>query len=243
MALDFSRYDTRHYRTVEVREGYAAWSRFYDAQLDGNMDLFLLERIEDLDWGAVRAVVDLGCGTGRIGAWLAGRGVGAVDGVDLTPEMLDKARSLGVYRTLREEDVRRTSLPSATADLLVSGLVVGHIPDLGPVYDEIDRLLRPGGHFILIGYHPFFLLSGVPTHFHEKDGTAVAIRNHVHLISHHVSSGRRRGWALGQMLERVVDADWVGSNPSWSRHLHKPASFAIVWRRAESPSRDSTTIP
>jgi len=27
MSLDFSRYDTRHYRTVAVREGYAAWPR------------------------------------------------------------------------------------------------------------------------------------------------------------------------------------------------------------------------
>ena len=82
MALDFSRYDTRHYRTVPVREGYAAWSRFYDAQLDGSMDLFLLERIEGIDWSGVGSAVDLGCGTGRIGAWMTGRGVAAVDGVE-----------------------------------------------------------------------------------------------------------------------------------------------------------------
>ena len=231
MALDFARYDTRHYRTVGVREGYAGWSRIYDAQLDANMDLFLLERHEGIDWAGTSPAVDLGCGTGRIGAWLAARGVAAVDRVDLTPEMLEKARSLGVYRTLLEEDVRATSLPTGEADLVVSCLVVGHLPALGPAYEEVDRLLRPGGHFVLVGYHPFFLLTGVPTHFHEEDGRAVAIRNHVHLMADHVEAGLSRGWALGQLQERVVDEAWVGSNPSWSRHLHKPASFAMVWRK------------
>ena len=231
MALDFSRYDTRHYRTVSVQDGYAAWSRFYDDQMDGNMDLFLLDRVEDLDWSRVGTAVDLACGTGRIGAWLAGHGVAAVDGVDVTPEMLLRARRVGAYRTLLEEDMRATSLPAALADVAVSCLAIGHVPELGPAYDEVDRLLRPGGWYILIGYHPFFLLTGVPTHFQEEGQAAVAIRNHVHLLSDHASAGLSRGWALQSLRERVVDEDWVASNPNWSRHLHKPASFAMVWQK------------
>jgi hypothetical protein len=31
------------------------------------------------------------------------------------------------------------------------------------------------------------------------------------------------------MSERVVDEEWVRDSPAWSRHLHKPASFAMVW--------------
>ena len=240
MALDFSRYDTRHYRTVSVQDGYAAWSRFYDDQMDGNMDLFLLDLVEGVDWSSVGTAVDLACGTGRIGAWLAGRGVAAVDGVDLTPEMLRQARRLGVYRTLLEEDMRATSLPADSAEVVVSCLAIGHVPELGPAYDEVDRLLRPGGRFILIGYHPFFLLTGIPTHFQEEGQEAVAIRNHVHLLGDHVSAGLSRGWALQSLRERVVDEDWVASNSNWSRHLHKPASFAMVWQRKDD--RHSTTI-
>ena len=103
--------------------------------------------------------------------------------------------------------------------------------ELGPAYDEVHRLLRPGGWYILIGYHPFFLLTGVPTHFQEEGQAAVAIRNHVHLLSDHASAGLSRGWALQSLRERVVDEDWVASNPNWSRHLHKPASFAMVWQK------------
>jgi SAM-dependent methyltransferase len=231
MALDFSRYDTRHYRTVSVRDGYAAWCQFYDAQMDGNMDLFLLDRVEGIDWSSVGTAVDLACGTGRMGAWLTDRGVAAVDGVDLTPEMLLRARRLGVYRTLLEEDMRATSLPTASADVVVSCLAIGHLPELGPACDEVDRLLRPGGRFILIGYHPFFLLTGIPTHFQKEGQGPVAIRNHVHLLSDHASAGLSRGWVLEELLERVVDEDWVASNANWSRHLHKPASFAMVWHK------------
>jgi SAM-dependent methyltransferase len=233
MALDFSRYDSRHYATVPVREGYAAWSRFYDAQMDGNLDLWLLERITGIEWSATRSAVDLACGTGRIGAWLAQRGIAAVDGVDLTPEMLSRARDRGVYRTLLEEDMRATSLPGGTAQVVVSCLAIGHVPDLAPAYAECDRLLEPGGHLVLIGYHPFFLLEGVPTHFHDERQEAVAIRNHIHLISDHVAAGRARRWTLGEMHERLVDEAWVRDAPSWARHLYKPASFAMVWRKPE----------
>ena len=50
-----------------------------------------------------------------------------------------------------------------------------HIVELKPVYCEAARLLSSRGNFVLIGYHPFFLMSGVPTHFHRSSGGAVAI--------------------------------------------------------------------
>lgn len=235
MALNFSRYDTRRYITVPVRQGYAGWAPSYDAQMDGQLDLSLLERAQSVDWTAFHSAVDLGCGTGRVGVWLADRGVAQVDGVDLTPEMLARARRRGVYRTLLEEDVCATSLPPEAADLVVSCLVISHLPELGPAYDEVDRLLQPGGRFVLIDYHPFFLLAGIPTHFHGANGQPVAIRNHVHLFSDHVAQGASRRWALSEMHERIVDEDWVSRAPRWARHRHRPASFAMVWRKTTMP--------
>jgi SAM-dependent methyltransferase len=229
VALDFSRYDTRHYHTCSVREGYAAWSRFYDTQMDGNLDLALLDRLGSIDWRRIRSTVDLACGSGRIGAWLAARRVETIDGVDLTPEMLDLARRRGVYRALLEEDMCGTSLPDQVADLVVNCLAISHAPELLPAYREARRLLRDGGHLVLIGYHPFFLLTGVPTHFHDRDRGPVAIRNYVHLISDHVDAGTSLGLVLAEMRESIVDRTWVSRTPNWERHLHKPASFAMVW--------------
>jgi SAM-dependent methyltransferase len=232
VALDFSKYDTRHYPTVSVREGYAGWSRIYDDQMDGNLDLALLDQLSGVDWSTARSAVDLACGSGRIGAWLAGRGVEAIDGVDVTPEMLDLARGKGVYRALLEEDMCATSLPDQGADLVTHCLAISHVPELLPAYREASRLLRPGGRLILIGYHPFFLLTGVPTHFHGPNREPIAIQNHVHLIADHVNAGTSLGLVLTEMRERIVDREWVSQAPSWERHLDKPASFAMVWLRS-----------
>jgi hypothetical protein len=54
--------------------------------------------------------VDLGAGTGHTAAWLRRHDVGSIDGVDLTPEMLDAARSRGAHDRLVEADVAATGL-------------------------------------------------------------------------------------------------------------------------------------
>ena len=87
-----------------------------------------------MDWSG--EVADLGCGTGRTGAWLADRGVTAIDGVDLTPEMLARAPSEGVYRELVEADVAATGLDADAYDLVVTSLVDEHLADLRPLYAE-----------------------------------------------------------------------------------------------------------
>ena len=62
-----------------------------------------------------------------------------LDGVDLTPEMLDKARELGLHRHLEEADVRATPFPVATYDVVVCSLVDEHVPELSGLYAEARR--------------------------------------------------------------------------------------------------------
>src|SRR5438093_8409911 len=108
--LDHSMYDMRRYPIVGVREGYGEWVRTYEATVHDLMDLRLLERLQSIDWKALRLVLDLACVTGRIGAWLRARAHADIDGVDLTPEMIELARDKGVYRTLAVADVFSTGL-------------------------------------------------------------------------------------------------------------------------------------
>src|SRR5215213_4128414 len=126
----FSAFDTRGYRTVDVRSGYGEWAPRYEQTVEDAMDVALLEALGAVRWDAVRAAADLGCGTGRTGAWLRARGVAAVDGADLTPEMLAAARARGVYRTLVEADVGATGLPTGAYDLVTTSLVDEHLADL-----------------------------------------------------------------------------------------------------------------
>ncbi len=51
------------------------------------------------------------------------------------------------------------------------------------------RLLVSGGSFVLIGYHPFFLMNGPPTHDHRPDGAVMTIQSYVQLFSEHYQAG------------------------------------------------------
>jgi SAM-dependent methyltransferase len=237
--MDMSRFDQRNYRTVSVTEGYRRWVPSYEGTVLDLMDIRLLDRLTTVEWASVRDVADLGCGTGRIGVWMRDRGVGAIDGVDLTPEMLDLAREKDVYRTLEVADVSSTGLDSDRYDVVTSGLVDEHLPGLDPIYGEAARIARPGGKFVIVGYHPFFLMGGIPTHFDDPDGEPVAIQCYVHLFSDHVRAATRAGWRLFEMDEGVIDDAWVSQKPKWDRYRDRPISFAFVWELTGSPSRTS----
>ena len=102
------------------------------------------------DPGAV--VLDLGCGAGTdllIAAQMTGPDGRAI-GVDMTAAMLDRARDSAVEMGLENVEVQESlieSLPVAdvSIDLVISNGVIDLVPDKDAVFDEIDRVLRPGG--------------------------------------------------------------------------------------------------
>jgi len=229
--VDHSNYDQRRYPIVEVREGYREWVRTYEETVQDEMDLHLFDGLQTVDWSAPRAVLDLACGTGRIGVWLRKRGSTAIDGVDITPEMMDVARTKGVYRTLRLADVSDTGLPARTYDLCVQSLADEHLPDLRPLYREAARVSTRGGSFVIVGYHPQFLMVGIPTHFNRAPGEPITIRSYVHLLSDHVKAAHASGWSLREMDEALIDEAWLRKKPKWDVYLGLPISFAMVWHQ------------
>ena len=108
---------------------------------------WLLGRIEP---GAV--VLDLGCGAGTdllVAAQMTGP-MGRVIGVDMTPAMLDcareSAREMGLENVeLHESLIESLPLDTASVDVVISNGVIDLVPDKDAVFDEIDRVLRPGG--------------------------------------------------------------------------------------------------
>jgi arsenite methyltransferase len=97
-------------------------------------------------------VLDLGSGAG-FDCFLAARQVGptgAVIGVDMTPEMITKARQnaerVGAQNvTFRLGEIEHLPLPDATADVVISNCVINLSPDKAAVYGEAFRVLKPGG--------------------------------------------------------------------------------------------------
>jgi SAM-dependent methyltransferase len=227
---DFATFDQRHYRTVGAAEGYGPWAPTYDDTVDDAMDVAMLGRLETVEWARLSRAADLGCGSGRTAAFLRTKGDFPIDGVDVTPAMLDLARRRGLHDRLVEADVRATGLDPAAYDVVVCVLVDEHLPELGPLYDEARRLLRTAGRFVIVGVHPYFLMSvGMPTHFDHSDGEPVAIETYLHLPSEHMAAARTAGLAATEMLEALVDEDFVRLKPSWDRHRGLPFTYAWVW--------------
>ncbi len=101
-------------------------------------------------------VVDLGSG-GGIDCFLAAKKVGdlgKVIGVDMTPEMVSKARKLADRNGYQNVDFRLgeiENLPVAdgTADVIISNCVINLSPKKQRVYDEAYRVLKKGGRLAL----------------------------------------------------------------------------------------------
>jgi SAM-dependent methyltransferase len=99
-----------------------------------------------------QTVLDLGSGAG-FDAFLAARAVGPtgrVIGVDMTPEMLSRARAnarKGGYAQVefRLGEIEALPVADATVDVVISNCVINLCPDKRPVYREAYRALRPGG--------------------------------------------------------------------------------------------------
>jgi SAM-dependent methyltransferase len=231
--VKFSDFDQRGYRTTDARSGYGEWVSTYEDTVENAMDIALLEALTTPPWATRQCAADLGCGTGRTGVWLRQHGVAAIEGVDLTPEMLALAQSKGVYRRLVEANVTDTGLADSAYDLVTVCLVDEHLPELDPLYREAIRLATPGAYLALVAFHPHFIIaSGMPTHYTSASGEPVAIETHVHLLSDHVAAALASGWTLVEMKERVIDDEWLALKPKWERLRGHPVSVAFVWRKA-----------
>jgi arsenite methyltransferase len=101
-------------------------------------------------------VLDLGSGPG-LDALLAARQVGPtgrVIGVDMTAEMLARARAAAVSAGAAHVDFRQGRLEAlpvedASVDAVTSNCVINLVPDKAAVFREVARVLRPGGRVVV----------------------------------------------------------------------------------------------
>lgn len=144
---------------VEGRADAEAPPRYVQALFDGYADGFEHHLVEQLGYRVPAALaallperrfataLDLGCGTGLCAQALQGR-VGAIDGIDLAPRMVEAARASGRYRHVDAAAI----VPWLQAadigyDLVIAADVFIYIGDLAPVFAGVRRVLAPGGLF------------------------------------------------------------------------------------------------
>lgn len=114
---------------------------------------------------AGRDVIELGCGTAYVSAWLARAGARPV-GLDVSREQLATARTLqaefGLSFPLVLGDAEHTPYPDDSFDLAISEYGASLWCDPHRWIPEAARLLRPGGRLVFLHRSPLFALCAVP---------------------------------------------------------------------------------
>lgn len=134
----------------------------------------LVDALQRSGLRAGASVLDLGCGTGLAGVLLRPQ-AGRLEGVDLSPAMLEQARRRGIYDALACADIveHLRALPGPV-DLVLAADVFVYLGDLAPVFAASAAALRPGGQFgftveALGAGGPDFLLCPTRRYAHALD--------------------------------------------------------------------------
>ena len=183
-------------------------------------------------------VVDVGCGEGQIARLAAGAGAARVVGVDASAAQLAEARKRGGGPLYVRGRAEALPLPTAAFDAAVACLVLEHVADLDGALDEVARVLRPGGTFVMLVNHPLFQTPGSgwiddqvldPPEQYWRVGpylpeaaSVEEIDRDVQLTFYHRPLGRyvnalaERGLAITRMLEPAPPPGFLALSPEYA---------------------------
>jgi arsenite methyltransferase len=143
------------YTTDTMAQSYSA-SDLQGTPEGSNLGLGCGTPVSFLDLHEGNTILDLGSGAG-IDAFIAARKVGPtgrVIGVDMTPQMIEKAqenaRKIAAENVeFRLGEIENLPVETGSIDWVISNCVINLVPDKGRVFREIHRVLRPGGSFVV----------------------------------------------------------------------------------------------
>lgn len=113
----------------------------------------IAERLfSQIELNNVKRVLEVGCGIGKLSSYLAKKYKWGVTGIDLDPEQVERARK--DYKGFEnliflEADSTRLPFEDGEFDIILSFNVLHHIPYWNKALEEISRVLKPKGFYIL----------------------------------------------------------------------------------------------
>ncbi len=153
-------------------------------------------------------VLDLGSGAG-IDCFLAAEKVGPegkVIGVDMTPEMLEKARAnvnKSKYKNVefRLGEIENLPVADNTADIIISNCVINLVPDKDRVFSEAFRVLKPGGRIMV---SDIVLLKELPETIQDNIPAYVGCISGAIIKDDYLSSIKSAGFKDVKIMDETV---------------------------------------
>jgi SAM-dependent methyltransferase len=218
------------------------------------------------EWPALRGLLpdmrgkrllDLGCGFGWVARWAMTQGAVSVLGVDLSENMLARARAetADFHVHYLKADLESFELPQDTFDVAFSSLALHYVEDFGRLVRGVFQFLASPGHFVFSIEHPIYMASMRPGWLATDDG------GRTWPVDHYAAEGprvtdwlakgvRKQHRTLGATLNRLIDAgfvirrvvEWsptpeqVAAQPSLAEELDRPM-IALVAVEIQKASR------
>ncbi|MCW3473364.1 class I SAM-dependent methyltransferase [Limobrevibacterium gyesilva] len=139
-----------------VRAAYRRWAGVYDAVFGGISAWGRRRAVMEVNRLPGTKVLEVGVGTGlALPRYAPAK---RITGIDLSAEMLDRARTrvqdqrLGNVDALLEMDAEQTGFPDACFDTAVAMFVASVVPHPRRLLAEMRRVVRPGGHILFVNH-------------------------------------------------------------------------------------------
>ncbi|MFW5994332.1 MAG: arsenite methyltransferase, partial [Halanaerobiaceae bacterium] len=181
-------------------------------------------------------VLDLGCGAG-FDLLLAAKEVGEkgyLIGVDLTPEMIEKARENAAKNNLTNiefhlADIEDLPLEDNSVDVIMSNCVINLTPDKRAVYQEAFRVLKPGGRLAI---------ADVLKNSEMPEEIKADINNYIECIAGAISKQKLENILAGQNYTEIEIKPKANTDEivdSWSDELKLSDYIFSAYITAEKP--------
>jgi ubiquinone/menaquinone biosynthesis C-methylase UbiE len=136
------------------------FTSYSQKQFDDSVDLFYMRQQKwgvDLNWFRDKVCLDAGCGGGRFVVAIAKLGAKRICGIDVSKNAIAAAKVRAKERGLQNAEFQEASVlslpyPDQTFDYVVSSGVIHHTPDPKRGFNELVRVLKPGGKLFLSVY-------------------------------------------------------------------------------------------
>lgn len=103
-----------------------------------------------------KTVISLGCGSGEDCKYLKSQGAKLVIGIDSSEKLIEIAKNSYPQCDFHVMDMEKMDFDNASFDFAYSSLAIHYIEDWHQVFQEVFRILKPGGYFLFSCNHPVY---------------------------------------------------------------------------------------